>query len=70
MSYEPEGTIVHVVNGDRVEARPVEVGLLAGDEAEIRSGLSEDDVVVIRAGAFVREGDRVNPIVVKEAGGR
>lgn len=64
VSYEAEGTIVRVVNGDRVEARPVEVGLLAGDNAEIVSGLSENDVVVARAGAFVREGDRVNPILV------
>lgn len=70
VSYEPEGTIVHVVNGERVEARPVEVGLLAEGNAEIRSGLAENDMVVVRAGAFVREGDRVNPITVKEASGR
>lgn len=70
VSYEAEGTIVRVVNGDRVEARPVEVGLLAGDDAEILSGLSESDTVVTRAGAFVREGDRVNPIPVdRKAGG-
>ena len=68
VSFEAEGTIVHVVNGERVEARPVETGLLSGENIEIRSGVSADDVVVVRAGAFVREGDRVNPITVKEAG--
>ena len=65
--YEPDATIVHVVNGDRIETRQVAVGLLAGDNAEIRSGLSETDLVVIRAGAFLREGDQVKPIVVREA---
>lgn len=70
VSYEPEGTIVHVVNGERVEARPVEVGLLSGGNAEIRSGIAENDMVVVRAGSFVREGDRVNPITVKESAGR
>ena len=67
--YEAEGTLLHVVNGDRVEARPVEVGLLSGEEAEIRAGLSEDDLVIVRAGPFVCEGDPVTPIR-REAGGR
>lgn len=67
VSYEAEGTIVHVVNGDRVEARPVETGLLSGDTIEIRAGVAEGDSVVARAGAFVREGDRVNPIPLKES---
>lgn len=67
VTYEPEGTIVHVVNGDRIEARQVMVGLLSGDSAEIRLGLNESDLVVVRAGAFVREGDRVNPIRVKDS---
>ena len=69
VSYEAEGTIVHVVNGDRVEARPVETGLLSGDSVEIRTGLAEGDAVVARAGAFVREGDRVNAIAVKDGAG-
>jgi len=66
ISYEAEGTIVHVVVGERVEARPVGIGLLNGVDAEILTGLSEDDDVVVRAGAFVREGDRVNAITVAE----
>jgi hypothetical protein len=39
------------------------VGLLAEGEAEIREGLAEGDMVVARAGAFFREGDRVRPFV-------
>ncbi|GJD95669.1 efflux RND transporter periplasmic adaptor subunit [Methylobacterium iners] len=64
--YEPDGTIVQVVNGDRIESRQVSVGLLSGENAEIRSGLAESDLVVVRAGPFLREGDQVKPIVVRE----
>ena len=68
VTYEAEGTIVHVVNNERIEARQVTLGLLGGDNVEIRSGLTEADLVVVRAGAFVREGDHVNAIRVQEAG--
>jgi len=61
--YGPEGAIVQVVRDDRVETRRVRVGLLSGGNAEIREGLNEGDLVVARAGAFLREGDRVRPIV-------
>lgn len=67
VTYDPDGTIVHVVNGTRVEARQVVVGLLSGADAEIRSGLTQTDLVVVRAGAFVREGDLVNPVAVSDA---
>src|SRR5215468_2867051 len=59
--YGPEGAVVQVVRDDRVETRRVRVGLLAGGNAEIREGLNEGDLVVARAGAFLREGDRVRP---------
>ncbi|MDP4025815.1 HlyD family efflux transporter periplasmic adaptor subunit [Methylobacterium sp. NEAU 140] len=62
VQYEPDGTIVQVVAGDRIETRQVSVGLLDGTDAEILSGLSEADLVVVRAGPFVREGDLVEPI--------
>lgn len=67
VQFEAEGTVVQVVEGDRVETRQVTVGLLSGDNVEIRSGLSDADLVVVRAGAFLREGDRVEPIVVTDA---
>ncbi|TXN43210.1 efflux RND transporter periplasmic adaptor subunit [Methylobacterium sp. WL7] len=65
IQYEADGTVVRVVNGDRVETRQVTVGLLNGAEAEIRSGLSETDLVVVRAGSFLREGDRVEPVLLR-----
>jgi HlyD family secretion protein len=60
--YGPEGAVVQVVRDDRIETRRVRVGLLSGGKAEIREGLGEGDLVVARAGTFLREGDRVRPM--------
>jgi HlyD family secretion protein len=60
--YGPGGAVVQVVRDGRVETRRVTVGLSAAGQAEIREGLSEGDMVVARAGAFLREGDRVRPV--------
>jgi multidrug efflux pump subunit AcrA (membrane-fusion protein) len=67
--YGPEGAVVQVVRDNRVETRRVRVGLLSGGDAEIREGLNEGDMVVSRAGAFLREGDRVRAIVGGGSGG-
>jgi HlyD family secretion protein len=68
--YGQGGAIVQVVRDSRVETRRVSVGLLAAEQAEIRDGLSEGDLVVARAGAFVRDGDRVRPITATVPSGR
>ncbi len=60
--FGPGGPVVQVVRDGRVETRRVTVGLLAAGQAEIREGLSDGDMVVARAGAFLREGDRVRPV--------
>jgi HlyD family secretion protein len=60
--YESAGAVVQVVRDGRVETRTVTVGLLAGGQAEIREGVTEGDLVIARAGAFFRDGDRVRPI--------
>jgi multidrug efflux pump subunit AcrA (membrane-fusion protein) len=64
--YGSGGPVVQVVRDGRVESRRVKVGLMASGQAEIRDGLSEGDLVVARAGAFLREGDRVRPVEAKE----
>jgi multidrug efflux pump subunit AcrA (membrane-fusion protein) len=68
--YGTESAIVEVVRDNRIETRQVTVGLLSEGEAEIREGLSEADLVVARAGAFLREGDRVRPVVAGAVAGR
>jgi len=61
--YSPAGTVVQVVRRNRVETKRVEVGLLSGAQVEIRDGLAEGDIVVVRAGALLREGDVVRPVM-------
>lgn len=53
---------VLVVRGDRVEARSVATGLRSGDLIEITKGLTEGEMVVAKAGTFLRDGDRVRPV--------
>lgn len=65
--YEPDGAIVHVVSDNRVVARKVDMGLMSGRNVEIRSGLTADDLVIVRAGPFLRDGDLVNTILVEDA---
>jgi HlyD family secretion protein len=61
--YGPDGPTVQVVKEERVETRLVRTGLAAGDAVEIRSGLTEGEMVVARAGAFLRDGDAVRPVL-------
>lgn len=65
--YNEVGAIVDVVRDNRVEVRKVNIGLLSEDTVEIRDGLSEDDMIVSRAGAFLREGDRVRPVIAEKS---
>jgi multidrug efflux pump subunit AcrA (membrane-fusion protein) len=62
--YADEGAIVQVVRDDSIESRRVTVGSINGDGVEIRDGLAEGESVVARAGAFVRDGDRVRPVPI------
>src|SRR6202790_1769810 len=61
--YGSAGTVVQVVKRARVETKRVEVGLMSGGQVEIRDGLAEGDIVVARAGALLREGDPVRPVM-------
>jgi HlyD family secretion protein len=65
--YTPAGTVVQLVRRNRVETKGVEVGLSSGGQVEIKGGVSEGDVVVARAGALLREGDPVRPVMAAEA---
>jgi multidrug efflux pump subunit AcrA (membrane-fusion protein) len=60
--YGEGAAIVQVVRDDRIETRRVSVGLMENGQIEIRDGVAVGDIVVVRAGAFVRDGDRVRPI--------
>ena len=62
--YGPGGPVVQVVHDGRVQSRPVTIGLISAGQTEVREGLGESDLVVMRAGAFLREGDRVRAVTV------
>jgi HlyD family secretion protein len=64
--YGPSGAVVQVVRSGRIESRRVVVGLLAQGQAQIREGLAEGETVVVRAGAFLRDGDRVRAMTAGE----
>jgi multidrug efflux pump subunit AcrA (membrane-fusion protein) len=63
VQYSSAGTVVQVIRRNRVETKRVELGLMSGGNIEVRDGLSEGDVVVARAGALLREGDPVRPVM-------
>jgi HlyD family secretion protein len=65
--YGQDGTVVQVVRDNRVETRRVAVGLIDQGKAEISEGLAEGDVVVARAGAFLKDGDLVRPMPLPTA---
>ena len=65
--YGSAGTVVQVVRRARVETRRVETGLMAAGQVEIKEGLQEGDTVVARAGALLREGDPVRPVMAAAA---
>lgn len=61
--YGSGGTVVQVIRRQRVETRRVEVGAMSGGRVEVREGLNEGDIIVGRAGALLREGDPVRPVM-------
>jgi HlyD family secretion protein len=61
--YGSAGAFVQVVREDRIESRQVTISLIKGGNAEIQEGLAAGETVVGRAGAFVRDGDRVRSAV-------
>lgn len=59
----PEGaTVMRIRQGGTVERAPVRIGIRDGGMVEITEGLFSGDLVVTKAGAFVRPGDRINPV--------
>lgn len=58
----PEGEVVMRVRDGVVERVVVTTGIRDGGLVEIAGGLAAGDTVVTKAGAFVRAGDKINPV--------
>jgi RND family efflux transporter MFP subunit len=60
--FADEKSFVQVVKGDKVVSTRVETGITSAGRTEIKSGLAEGDIVIARAGTFLRDGDAVRPV--------
>ena len=57
--YDAQGAYAQTVRDGKVATKRIKVGLVAGGMAEILEGLAEGDDVILRAGAFLNDGDAV-----------
>ncbi|MBB3945943.1 HlyD family secretion protein [Rhizobium skierniewicense] len=57
-----DGSTTRRVEDGVVKQVAVEIGIQDGGFVEIKNGISVGDVVVEKAGAFVRDGDKINPV--------
>jgi RND family efflux transporter MFP subunit len=65
---DEQGSFVFIVNRqNRVERRNVKTGIVTEEGIAIVQGLTGAERVILRAGGFVNEGDKVNPVT---SGGR
>lgn len=64
-SANSETTVLRVDTNGLVERVSVITGIRDGGYVEITEGLDESDMIVARAGAFVRAGDTVNPVLTE-----
>jgi RND family efflux transporter MFP subunit len=63
ITFDQGTAYVQVVNANKIKSQQVRLGLISGDLAEVKEGLKAGDLVVTRAGTFLRDGDTVRPIV-------
>lgn len=63
VSARADGAFVMRVREGTVERIPVATGIRDGRMIGVAAGLAAGDLVVTKAAAFVRDGDRINPIL-------
>lgn len=62
-----EGSTVMKVADGVVSRVPVKTGIRDGGWIEVLEGIAPGDTIVTKAGAFVRDGDRINPVPFEPA---
>ncbi len=63
VTTDKRGTTTRLVTDNVVKQVKIETGIQDGAFIEVKDGLAQGDVVVAKAGAFVRDGDRINPVL-------
>lgn len=58
-----DGMVARKVEGDVAQVAKIETGIQDNGYIEIRTGLKQGDQVITKAGAFVRDGDRIRPVL-------
>ena len=61
--FDAGGAFVQIVRDGRVVRRDVKTGLIARGLVEVKQGIDEGDIVVARAGTFLRDGDAVRAVM-------
>ncbi|MGH1417851.1 MAG: efflux RND transporter periplasmic adaptor subunit [Hyphomicrobiaceae bacterium] len=61
--YSANAKHVLRVDGNKVKQQTITTGLQSGILVEIRSGLKEGELVVSKAGTFLRDGDLITPVL-------
>jgi HlyD family secretion protein len=67
VTREKDGFYVRKIDDNRAKMTKVVTGVQDGDFIEIASGLGLKDLVVEKAGAYVRDGDRITPVLPQNA---
>lgn len=62
ITTDRNGTSTRLVTDGVVDQVQIETGIQDGRYIEVKSGVKAGDLVVAKAGAFVRDGDKINPI--------
>jgi HlyD family secretion protein len=62
ITTDKQGTTTRLVTDNVIKQIKIETGIQDGAFIEVKSGLQQGDVVVAKAGAFVRDGDRINTV--------
>lgn len=61
--FGKSGPSVQTVENETIVTRSITVGLADAEAMEVRSGVEEDALVVAKSGTFLRNGDRVRPVI-------
>lgn len=67
LTYRRDSAVVQVVEASTVRSRIVKLGLSGQGRVEIVDGVKEGELVVARAGTFLRDGDVITPVPVDAA---
>ncbi len=62
VTYRRDSAVIQVVEGTTVRSRVVKLGLSGQGRVEIVDGVKDGDLVVARAGTFLRDGDVITPV--------